>query len=426
MADDAGFGDFKPYNKDTVVETPNFNKISDEGSTFNKAYSPGTVCTQTRYALLTGRFHFRTEQRGTGVVFDYTDPIIGSEPTIQRELSNQGYETYCSGKWHLGIDWEETGKDGDGMFRNESIDFSSEFNGPTETGFDSYYGIRGSLDMPPYCFLQDGHIVGYPSNEKEKYYNQQREGPESDMWDDFQVGKRITSKALSFISEGANNSDPFFLYVPTSAPHRPCLPPDYIKTNDNGSDREDMVTHFDWTIGCIDEQLRSFGIADDTILIITSDHGPKPSEEDISHDPTNGLRGRKGSLYEGGFRVPLIMRYPSENYDEEISNPVSLIDIYPTICDILGISKPQGLDGRSFYNLLQGEETDSPRKVISEDGGGRIAIQESGWKYIQSTDNKKEELYNIDEDIKETDNLFNERKDKVDHLKTIIENINSS
>jgi arylsulfatase A-like enzyme len=186
-----------------------------------------------------------------------------------------------------------------------------------------------------------------------------------------------------------------------------------------------MVTHFDWTIGCINEQLRSYGITDETILIVTSDHGPKPSEKDIPHDPTNGLRGKKGSLYEGGFRVPLIIRYPNEEYKEQISKPVSLIDIYPTICDIIGISKPDGLDGQSFHNLLQGEEIDSPREIISEDGDGRIAVQESGWKYIQPTEDEKGELYNINEDIKESEDLFNKRQDKVDYLTGIIDSIDT-
>lgn len=427
MADDAGFGDFKPYNNDTVVSTPNFNRISEQGVLFNKAYSPGTVCTQTRYGLLTGRYHFRTGQRGTGVIFDYTNPIIGDEPTIQSKLVNQGYRTYCSGKWHLGIDWKEKDdleETSDGMFRNESIDFSSDFNGPTDKGFDRFYGIRGSLDMPPYCFLEDGHIVGHPIEEKENYYNQQRKGPESRTWDDFQVGKRITSKALSYISQGANSESPFFLYVPTSSPHRPCLPPDYINTNSNGSKREDMVTHFDWTIGCIDEQLSQFGINDNTILIVTSDHGPNPSEKNIPHDPTNGLRGDKGSLYQGGFRIPLVLRYPNANYKNEISDPVNSVDIYPTICDILNINKPDGIDGQSFYNLLKGEKNNKPRHIITEDGGGRIAVQESGWKYIQpDKEDKKGELYNISEDFKETEDLVDQKKDKLHRLTNIIDNL---
>mgnify|MGYP002762405404 CR=1 FL=1 len=185
-----------------------------------------------------------------------------------------------------------------------------------------------------------------------------------------------------------------------------------------------MVTHFDWTIGCIDEQLTQFGITDNTILIVTSDHGPNPSEKDVPHDPTNGLRGDKGSLYQGGFRIPLILRYPNANYENEILDPVNSVDIFPTICDILDINKPDGIDGQSFYNLLKGEENSKPRRIITEDGDGRIAVQESGWKYIQpEKEDKKGELYNINEDFKEREDLIDQKKHKLDHLTNIIDNL---
>ena len=166
MADDAGVADMGCYNSNSPVPTPNIDKIASEGVKFCNAYSPGTVCTQTRYALLTGQYHFRTDHSGEGVIFDYTDSLLDGKDTIQQYLKRKGYNTYCSGKWHLGIDWSERVGEGDGTFRNDVIDFSSKFEGPTTEGFDKYYGIRASLDHPPYCFLEDNHVVGHPTRKR--------------------------------------------------------------------------------------------------------------------------------------------------------------------------------------------------------------------------------------------------------------------
>jgi arylsulfatase A len=420
LADDAGVGDIGCYNQDSQIPTPNIDSIAQSGVQFTQAYAPGNVCTQTRYGLLTGRYHFRTDRRGDGVVFDYTDPIIGDEPTIQRVLSDYGYRTYCSGKWHLGIDWTEQGT-GSGQFRTENIDFDAPFAGPTTQGFDRYYGIRASLDHPPYCLLEDRHVVGYPTGEKDTYYTQQRPGPESGTWDDRRVDLDFTSRALSYITEAVHSGDPFFLYLPTSAPHRPCLPSPQMQGRSGIGDRGDMVTQFDWTVGQIDQQLAALGVRDETILIVASDHGPKPATEENNHNPTNGLRGQKATLYEGGIRVPLIVRWSGHAVIDQVDTPVSLIDIFPTIGDLVEISVDD-LDGRPFTPLLEGQEH-SPRPILSEDGNGQRALREGEWKYIEATDEMDARLYNLRDDPTESENRAATNTSTAESLETALQNI---
>lgn len=414
LADDAGTGDLKCYSQSCQIPTPNIDSIAQSGVQFTQAYAPGNVCTQTRYGLLTGRHHFRTDRRGEGVVFDYTDPIMGEEPTIQNELGSIGYRTYCSGKWHLGIDWTEQGK-GSGQFRNAAINFGDPFRGPTAQGFDHYYGIRASLDHPPYCFLNDGHVVGYPNSEKDTYFNQQRPGPASNTWDDRQVDRQFTRRAVSYITEAVHSGDDFFLYVPTSAPHRPCLPSPQIKGQSGIGNRGDMVVQFDWTVGQIERQLEALGVLDETILIVASDHGPRPAAKDTGHDPTNGLRGQKATLYEGGIRVPLIVSWPGHTATDRVDTPVSLIDIFPTICNIVG-KKVDNLDGISFLKLLNGQEYTS-RAIISEDGNGQRAIRVGDWKYIEPTDDTDAQLYNLHRDPGESKNKIATYSSMADSLR---------
>lgn len=420
LADDAGVGDIGSYSQDSQIPTPNIDSIAQSGVQFTQAYAPGNVCTQTRYGLLTGRYHFRTDRQGEGVVFDYTDPIIGDEPTIQRVLSDHSYRTYCSGKWHLGIDWMEQGT-GSGRFRNEVINFNAPFAGPTAQGFDRYYGIRASLDHPPYCFLEDGHVVGYPTGKKSTYYAQQRPGPESGTWDDRQVDLHFTSRALSYVTEAVQSGDPFFLYLPTSAPHRPCLPSPQIQGRSGIGDRGDMMTQFDWTVGQVDQQLKALDVRDETIFIVASDHGPNSATEENGHNPTNGLRGQKATLYEGGIRVPLIVRWPGYTTIDRVDTPVSLIDIFPTIGDLVDIDV-DSLDGESFTPLLKGQEH-SPGPIVSEDGNGQRAVREGKWKYIEAADETDAQLYNLRDDPAESENRVETDASVAESLKLTLQNI---
>ena len=402
LADDAGVGDFGRDDA-SPVPTPNVDAVAADGVRFDTAYAPGAVCTPTRYGLLTGRHHFRTDHAGTGVVFDYTRPILGDEPTIQRVLGRHGYRTYCAGKWHLGIDWTERPVATTGRFRNEAIAFAEPFDGPTAQGFDRFYGIRASLDMPPYCFLENGHVVGHPTEEKETYHAQQRPGPAAPTWDDRAVDRRIVERAVSYLAEAASRDEPFFLYLPTSAPHRPCLPPSVVDGRSDAGDRGDMVALFDRVVGLVDEQLAALGCRDETLLVVASDHGPRPGATE--HDPTSGLRGQKATLYEGGIRVPLVVRWPAAVDPATVSTPVSLLDLAPTLGDILGLPALTRAEGRSVAPALRGDRLAADRPVVSEDGGGRLAVRLGRWKYVQPAPHpggSGGELYDLVADPAET------------------------
>lgn len=317
-----------------------------------------------------------------------------------------------------GLDGAGTGS---GQFRNEAIEFGAPFAGPTAQGFDRYYGIRASLDHPPYCFLEDGHVVGYPTDEKDTYYTQQRPGPESATWDDRRVDGRFTSRALSYVTEAVQSGDPFFLYLPTSAPHRPCLPPSRVRGRSSVGDRGDMVVRFDRTVGRVDRQLAALGVRDETVLIVASDYGPRPVAEETGHDPTNGLRGQKATLYEGGIRVPLTVRWPEHTAVDRVDTPVSLIDLFPTVEDLVG-REVDGLDGRSLAPLLDGREHSS-FPIVSEDGSGRRAVRDGRWKYIEATDDSDAELYDLEDDSTESENRAATDPSRADSLDATLQAI---
>lgn len=416
MADDAGLGDVELYNENCKIPTPNIKEIGSDGGMFSTAYSPSSVCTQTRYGLLTGKYHFKTSYRGQGVVFDYQDPMIDNGDGLQRALSEEGYNTYCSGKWHLGMEWRQNNNntDSDELFRNDSMDFNSEIGDPSDQGFDRYYGIRASHDMPPYCFIEDGHVVGKPTGEKQKYYNQQREGPESPVWNDYDVGKRITQKALSYITEASQKDEPFFLYVPTSAPHKPCLPPEFIEGTSGLGKRADMICQFDWTAGAIREQIQSLGIMDETLLIVTSDHGPSYEDNFNNHDPVNGLRGGKATLFEGGVRVPLVFDPPKQVDFNSTEEPVSLIDIAPTVLDIINADYPEDeYDGRSWL------DSSDIRPIMFEDGEGDLAIRCGRWKFIS----EEELLFDLEEDPQESTDVSDSNPAILKYIRKTIQSI---
>ncbi|MBS3765712.1 sulfatase-like hydrolase/transferase, partial [Candidatus Bipolaricaulota bacterium] len=193
MADDMGYGDLGCYNEESKIPTPNMDQLAEEGVRFTDAHASSAVCTPSRYSILTGRYCWRTDL--DGVVFDYEDPLIDEDrTTVASLLKNEGYATAAIGKWHLGMGWQ---KDDDG-----EVDFTKPVEGgPCKRGFDYFFGIRASLDLPPYCFIENNRTVGIPEVEKDPYHPQQREGPMMEGWKDSEVGPRFTEKATDFLTD---------------------------------------------------------------------------------------------------------------------------------------------------------------------------------------------------------------------------------
>ncbi|MEB9892669.1 arylsulfatase, partial [Bacillus cereus] len=315
LADDMGYGDISYLNPDSRIATPHLDRLGREGLIYTDAHSSSAVCTPSRYSILTGRYNWRSELK-EGVLWGYSPSILEEgRMTVASLFKQAGYRTACYGKWHLGLDWHRTGP------AAEDVDFSQPIRrGPVDAGFDEFYGISASLDMPPYVYIENNAVVQLPdrmtrSDDRKGFW---REGPTAPDFRHEEVLPRLTEKVLERIERGslAGDGSPFFIYFPLPAPHTPILPaPEFVGrsgTNLYG----DFVLMVDGVVGAIMRKLEECGIAENTVVLFTSDNGCSPSAdyEELArcgHNPSCVFRGHKADIYEGGHRVPLLVRWPA-------------------------------------------------------------------------------------------------------------------
>ncbi len=360
VADDLGYGDLSCYGADAFT-TPALDSLAASGRRYTDAHAASSVCTPSRYALLTGRYPWRTPLRSR--VLGGTDgALIGSStPTIANCLRASGYRTAAFGKWHLGLDW--TLRDGSRRQIEEGtvfhsameadgwdVDYSADFeNGPSDRGFDEFFGIAGSLDMPPYCFLRDRRVESLPTDEKTNLVASQRPGPVAPGWQDDQVDLRFLEEAEAWLERTApmtEDDPPRFIYFATSAPHRPCVPPAPFAGASGIGARADCVLLVDAIVDRLVTMLTRGGRP--SLILFTSDNGaPTIFQDDgrAQDHPANGpWRGQKADVYDGGHRVPLIAAGTgiTPGTDDRL---VSLLDILPSLIDHLAAPltvEPQG------------------------------------------------------------------------------------
>jgi len=449
LADDMGFGDPGCYGS-TKIPTPHMDKIASEGIRFTDAHSSSAVCTPSRYSILTGRYCWRTRLKKS-VLMGYSFPLIEAEPTIANLLKKHDYHTAMIGKWHLGLKWSTTNyKDPqDWGEKNPGIDFSKPIKGgPISLGFDYFFGISGSLDMAPYCFIENEQTVGIPNVPKEPLYQEQNEGLMVPGWKDEKVDIKFTEKAIEFMRDHVKNYEkkPFFLYLCTSAPHRPCdIQPDFVKGKSKAGDRGDMVMLFDWVIGKINEEVEHLGLTDNTIFIISSDNGALSTcfnGENYGHR-SNGLwRGQKGDIFEGGHRIPLIIRWVNHIKPNSWSQEtICLSDFFATFAALLKLSIPDtAVDSYNIIPALLDKDYKLPirNSLIHHSNLGVFSIRKKNWKLINGLGSggfslpakiirkkgqPKGQLYNLQIDSQEKVNLWNKEskivKDLADELESI-------
>lgn len=445
MADDMGYGDSECYNPKSKIPTPNINRLADEGTCFTHAHSGCAVCTPTRYGLMTGRFQWRTS-KGHSLVMPYDPPLIPTErPTIAGMFKDSGYATACVGKWHLGLNYREKQKEGYRRFFTiieEDIDFSKPVEGgPVDLGFDYFFGTAGcSTSDAPYCYFRNKHSVGLPTIPTPPEMNKEMgvyPGLMTSDWDQLKVDTTFLKEATGFIEQQAKNDPdkPFFLYYPLSAPHIPWLVPEFIRGKSDEGPRGDMNVLVDWCVGQVYSKLEKHGLLDNSILIFTSDNGPQKGAN--GHDATAGLRGLKNSPYEGGHRVPFIVRWPSyvaENKKCDIQ--LSLTDMMATFAELLGYQLPDHAaeDSISVLSSILGKENNpEQRPLIAHTGwhsceNGHYSLQKGDWKLVEFNPNPDQkiteryyELYNLAEDPFETTNLAVSQTDKLNQMKKLLE-----
>ena len=390
LADDLGIGDVSAYNPKSAWKTPHLDRLAREGMRFDAAHSASALCTPSRYALLTGRYAWRGKLN-QGVLQGYHPALI--EPgrvTVAAFLQKHGYTTAVFGKWHLGLDWVRNGP------ALEHVDFSRPFAaGPITRGFDRFFGISASLDMPPYVWLDQDRATSVPTatiadSPVPKLW---RGGPIGADFKMEEVQPRLIEKSVSFIAEraAANDGKPFFIYLPLASPHTPILP-SHEFVGKTATSYGDFVVHMDADVGRILAALETHGLAKNTLVIFTSDNGFAPAADvpahaRIPHDPSAGYRGFKSDLFEGGHRVPFIAHWPGTIPAGTTTNAlVGQLDLFATCADLVGAALPAGAaeDSVSFLPLLRDAKPTSKSRtsLISHSAEGRFAIQSGQWKLL--------------------------------------------
>ncbi|MDB4225791.1 arylsulfatase [bacterium] len=438
LADDLGYGDVSSYNENSKIQTVYIDKLASEGVMFTDAHTSSAVCTPTRYGILTGRYNWRSTLK-KHVLSGYDKALISPDrTTIASFLKSKGYKTAGVGKWHLGWDWAN------GESGNDSIDYSQKIkNGPTTRGFDYWYGFNGSLDMAPYVWVENDKPTMVPTKFTQNTGQAMwRKGLTSDDFVHEQVLPKITAKTVNFINENAKSEEPFFVYMPLSAPHTPILPTDEFKGK-SGLENPygDFVLMVDWVVGEVMKALEKQGISENTILVFTSDNGcsNQADFEQLAtkgHNPSYIFRGHKADIFEGGHRVPFIVRWPSKVKPGISNQLVCTTDFFATIADLLGVKIEDKVaeDSYSFLPALNIESIFPVREsIVHHSINGSFAYRKKEWKAIFCPGsggwsfpkpNSKDiegltlfQLYNLNDDIGEVYNLQNQQQELLEQYR---------
>lgn len=477
LADDLGAGDLSCYNPDSKIPTPHADRLASEGMRFTDAHTPSAVCTPTRYGLLTGRYAWRTRMT-SGVLDGFSPPLIEPDRvTVASFLKERGYATACVGKWHLGLQWtktdgtpESSDRGNKGVRPGYDIDYTKGFSGgPVALGFDRYFGISASLNMPPFCYLENDRVLHLPVVKQDRLRDANflatDEGLRSPDFTNCGVMPRLAGEAISFIEARATAGDqkPFFLYAPLTSPHLPVVTNQEYRGKSEAGEYGDFVVETDAFVGAILETLDRTGFAEDTLVIFTSDNGglyhwwDAKAADDVKHYQVSGrgahirefghqgnlwMRGTKADIWEGGHRVPFIVHWPGKTPAGTVSAElVELTDLLATAAAITGVELPAGAgpDSVSILPALLAEKPGKPVRGFSvhHSLSGVFAIRQGPWKLVpdhrgsggfsqpKALDPAKEggpkgQLYHLGEDPSETLNRYGEEPEVVARLEKLL------
>jgi len=402
LADDLGYGDIACYNSDGKIPTPNIDQLAANGIRFTDAHTNSSVCTPTRYGILTGRYAWRSRLKRS-VLNGVSPPLIEKgRMTLASLLKSQGYHTAMIGKWHLGWDYHfKTDARPDPIpesFTYDAtrlpIDFTMPVrNGPDVNGFDEYFAICGSLDMNPYVYVENGYITAPPDrvteNTGKKFW---RKGLTGADFRHIEVLPKCIGRAVDYIERRAESGRSFFLYLALPAPHTPILPVREFEGTTSTNLYGDFVAQCDHHVGQIVEALKRGGVLDDTLLVFTSDNGCSPMADfeelkQAGHNPNYIFRGHKADIFEGGHRVPYVVHWPATIKGRRVSDEIICVtDILATCADIFDAELPDnaGEDSVSHLPVLLGEELETPLReaTVHHSFDGAFAIRREQWKLI--------------------------------------------
>jgi arylsulfatase A-like enzyme len=455
FADDLGYGDVSCYGA-TKIKTPNIDQLAERGVRFTQAYTNGSVCSPSRYGLLTGRYAWRSDRHPATRVMSSAQSLAfeADRMTLAAMLQHQGYTTGCIGKWHLGF--------GEGGLEDK-YDWTAETleHGPRTAGFDYFFGSCANLLNEPRVLIENEQYVGRePGDELTMQGRRVIPWSPDAAWVLEDVNAILTEKAVRFIERSAGpGRDPFFLYYASTIPHGPVTPnARYVGSSECGP-YGDFLQELDAQVGMILTAIENAGVADNTLVLFTSDNGGVALDEErrgaeqvweaqqAGHKTCGDLRGHKISIYEGGFRVPFIVRWPGVvSGGATNTHVVSIVDVMATVAELLNVKLPESAaeDSFSLLDVLRrGDAAPAPRDhVILQSSLGMRAIRRGKWKYMRpwtvpagvdlaverersavylqretSNPENYEQLYDLKADPAETTNLFDEQADVAARLR---------
>jgi arylsulfatase A-like enzyme len=458
LCDDLGYADVQCYGG--KIPTPYMDRLASQGMRFLDAHTSSAVCSPTRYGLLTGRYNWRSPLK-RGVLGGLSPRLIeDGRLTLAMVLKNQGYHTACIGKWHLGMDWVKKPGATVAALSIESrdqvfnVDYSQPIaRGPNSVGFDEYFGISASLDMVPYTFIHNDRVTVLPTEDRDfpmmlgRMGGRTRRGPAAPNFEASDVLPTLGQRACQYIAhraEAARSGEPFFLYLALASPHTPILPSPEWQGKSAMNPYADFVMQTDHVIGEVLKALDDHRLTDNTLVILTSDNGcsPQAQFEELArfgHYPSGPLRGHKADLFEGGHRVPFIVRWPGVvTPGTTTDHLVCLTDVMATVAELLGVPLPADAaeDSISFLGTLRGQPTGKRDHLVSHSVNGSFAIRQGPWKLLLCPDSggwstprpgspeakslPKMQLYNLADDLGERHNLYEQHPEIAKRLESLL------
>lgn len=453
LADDFGVGDIQVHYPKNKIATPYLDALVGQGISFTDAHSPSAVCSPTRYGLLTGRYSWRTRLQ-EWVIAAYEPPLISSHrPTLPGFLRQHGYHTACIGKWHLGWNWPGPQQSQMTEQRNGQKDLQWDFtkpiaDGPTDLGFDYFFGVD-LPNLPPFTYIENDRVVAQPT---EAFQPDPAEGvvlpqgfvgaPAAPNWRMQDILPEITRRAVDQVHKRAKANQPFFLYFSMTSPHEPVVPSKTFRGKSGIAPIADFVMETDWSAGQVIKAVDDAGIAENTIVIFTADNGHSHYtgwEELVAagHLPSGPYRGHKGDIWEGGHRVPLVIRWPNRIDAGKTSDQlISLTDLFATCASVVDKPLPDNgaEDSTSFLLSAMSVESDVGRtSLVSHSNMGEFAYRDGPWKLVfrmSGQDLQKSrgkptvaELYNLESDIAEENNLADKHSDIVQRMTSKLQEV---
>ena len=447
LADDLGYGDPACYNTDSKIPTPNMDKLASQGMRFTDAHTPSTVCSPTRYAVLTGRYAWREPRLVKGVLAANDKPVIETErKTVADMLQEKGYQTAAIGKWHLGLDWQLIEPEKPVTVGN--IDWSKpQLSGIREQGFDYSF----SLGWPAWTFTENGVALAEPIEK----FDLQKIGPDligpnnikgykSPDYEHEKMLPMFTGKAVEFIENASAGKKPFFLFFTPMCPHKPVVPnKEFIGKSEAGL-YGDFVAELDDALGQILNALDKSSVSDNTLIFLTSDNGPENTAYErilnTNHYSMGDLRGVKRDLWEGGHRVPFIVRWPGKTPASALNHQtICLVDLMATLAAITGyeLSSHDAEDSHDILAAILGKKIEDPARtaIIHHAPNAKQAIRKGDWVLIDARSgdindepawvketlgvvehDEEKELFNLAEDPQQINNLYSRFPGKAKEL----------